>query len=127
MRMVHTFVKTLSIIFYNLLLDLPLYIVHFLSERHNHVSPYCLEYTCALLMNLCLHDKTRSDLLNMSAEVVYMLNDFIKSSHTHCLSYINGVMYSLFIEDDIRIKANENGIQKSLLAVIDVHMTLPSY
>ncbi|XP_071051450.1 uncharacterized protein [Onthophagus taurus] len=93
---------------------LPEYLVEFLSNKHDALSDYCLEYCCALFMNLCLHKETHFGMKNISN---YLLDMLIKilTNHEHCIPYLNGAMYSLFNDEALKEQAKKSHLHAVLL------------
>lgn len=90
------------------------YLVTYLSANHNGISDYCLEYCLALFMNLCLHSETHARLKKKSRDLVKFLSDFLSADHDSCLSYVNGAMYSLFMDSDIRKEAKHGSLDSKI-------------
>ncbi|KRT83053.1 hypothetical protein AMK59_3730, partial [Oryctes borbonicus] len=107
-------------IFLNLILNplsigLAEYLMSYLSQRRNLISDYCLEYCLALFMNLCLHNEAIVRIKKKARDVIHFVSDFLSNDlDDSCLSYINGAMYSLFMDPDIRKEARHAHLDTKL-------------
>lgn len=92
--------------------------VTFLSMEQRSISSYCMEYSTALLMNLCLHHEARERLRKSATSVVSLLADLMETKYECCLPYINGAMYSLLGDPVI----NQEAKRLNLTKLIDYHI-----
>ncbi|KAJ3099127.1 LisH domain-containing protein armc9 [Phlyctochytrium planicorne] len=70
-------------------------------------SEYSVEYSMALLMNLCLRSAGRKQCLKDPERVLQVLADLLQMDNPQILTYVNGTLYSLLAEPDIRECARE--------------------
>lgn len=71
---------------------------------------YRLEYTTALLMNLCLHKEAQNRCALLLPTVIELMIQLLDSKYTPCLLYVNGSIYSLFMNQNILNYAKNVGI-----------------
>lgn len=77
-------------------------------------------------MNLCLHTETHARLKKKSRDVVKFMSDFLSAGHDSCLSYLNGAMYSLFMDADIRKEAKHGHLDSKISEKSKVNHRLSS-
>ncbi|KAF2896280.1 hypothetical protein ILUMI_09894 [Ignelater luminosus] len=94
------------------------HLVTFLSTKHNTISEYCMEYTTALLMNLCLHEEARERLHPFATDVVSLLADLLDTKRRYCMPYVNGTMFSLLSDSYI----NNEAKRLNLAQLIEYHI-----
>ncbi|KAF5273388.1 hypothetical protein FQA39_LY07405 [Lamprigera yunnana] len=94
------------------------YVTTFLSNEHSKISRYCLEYTTALFMNLCLHHNARRRLYPIVREVVELMRNLLNSQYNFCLPYVNGAIYSLLSDPFI----NEEALQTNFSKLLEYHI-----
>ncbi|KAJ3200834.1 LisH domain-containing protein armc9, partial [Dinochytrium kinnereticum] len=96
-RNAQTYLNNLSVI------DLLLTIL----ERYDTYSDYTVEYAIALLMNLCLRTAGRKQCLQDPERVLNILADLMQTDNPQILTYVNGTLYSLLAEPELRECARE--------------------
>lgn len=69
--------------------------IKFLSDNYKKLSPYCLEYSTSLLMNLWLHVDAREKSYPYVKDVIKLLATLLDIKYENCLPYVNGSLYSL--------------------------------
>ncbi|KAF0307173.1 LisH domain-containing protein ARMC9 [Amphibalanus amphitrite] len=89
------------------------WLVGFLQD-HAAIAPYTLEYGCALLMNLCLRTAGRQKCAPHVNSVLKLLTDLLGSSYAQVLPYVNGTLYSLLGQPEIRARATKLGLGQVL-------------
>ncbi|XP_043196304.1 lisH domain-containing protein ARMC9-like [Amphibalanus amphitrite] len=89
------------------------WLVGFLQD-HATIAPYTLEYGCALLMNLCLRTAGRQKCAPHVNSVLKLLTDLLGSSYAQVLPYVNGTLYSLLGQPEIRARATKLGLGQVL-------------
>ncbi|KAI8848511.1 hypothetical protein BC829DRAFT_393725 [Chytridium lagenaria] len=76
-------------------------------ESFDKYSDYSVEYSVALLMNLCLRTAGRKQCLRDPERVLGVLADLIQTENPQILTYVNGTLYSILAEPEIRECARE--------------------
>nr|CDS29502.1 lisH domain containing protein ARMC9 [Hymenolepis microstoma] len=76
-----------------------------LLEDTDSLSDYTLEYSVALLMNLCLRMDGKKRCAPMASRVLKVLTDLINHENTNILSYVNGALFSLLMLPELQIAA----------------------
>lgn len=94
-------------------------LLQFLNKHHNKVSEYCLEYATALLMNLSLEDEARGYFAKKANLLVNLLKKLLNGKEC-CLPYVNGTLYSVLINKEIRDVAIDLDLDKAILFKIEV-------
>lgn len=83
-----------------------------------------MEYTTALLMNLCLHEEARERLHPFAADVVNLLADLLDTKRRYCMPYVNGTMFSLLSDPFINNEAKRLNLAKLIEYHIAVNIIL---
>lgn len=87
-------------------LGLTEFLINFLNENHANITIYCLEYSTALIMNLCLHKEGRSRCTAKSRDVIKLIKKLLSSKYAQSIMpYVNGTMYSLLGNRKINAEA----------------------
>ena len=73
----------------------------------NRISDYCLEYSVALLMNLCLNAAGRLACVRCADALIKLMLTLIKHGNNDIQPYINGILYSTLANARIRTRARE--------------------
>ncbi|VDO09071.1 unnamed protein product [Rodentolepis nana] len=76
-----------------------------LLEDTDSLSDYTLEYSVALLMNLCLRMDGKKRCAPMASRVLKVLTDLINHENTNILSYVNGALFSLLTLPELQVAA----------------------
>ncbi|KAM3174106.1 hypothetical protein ACTXT7_011207 [Hymenolepis weldensis] len=76
-----------------------------LLEDTDSLSDYTLEYSVALLMNLCLRVDGKKRCAPMANRVLKVLTDLISHENTNILSYVNGALFSLLTRPELQTAA----------------------
>lgn len=95
-------------------------LLEFLNQSHNKVSDYCLEYSTALLMNLSLEDEARTIFANEASLLVNLLKKLLNGMEC-CLPYVNGTLYSVLVDEEIKKVAKDLDLDKTILFKIEVN------
>lgn len=103
------------------------YLVNFVNSNSKSISGYCLEYSCALLMNLCLHKQARETCGHRPKEILSLLMKLLDDEHEFCLPYVNGTLYSLLGNSHINQEARKMQLGKVLKQHVQVEITYKTY
>nr|CAD7409566.1 unnamed protein product [Timema poppensis] len=90
------------------------WLVQSLSAEYTDMRTYTLEYTTALLMNLCLHRQAKERCVPLSKIVLKVLSALLGTELTHAVPYVNGTLYSLLANPLINQEAKKMGLCKVL-------------
>lgn len=86
----------------------------FTLERVKELDSYCLEYSTALLMNLCLTVSGRNVCKTMLNRVLHLFINLLNFNNVEILPYVNGGLFSLLTDSEIRKKAQEMNLEDAL-------------
>ncbi|KAK4321181.1 hypothetical protein Pmani_007986, partial [Petrolisthes manimaculis] len=79
------------------------WLAHTLStSMHPALSPYTLEYSCALLMNLTLRSEGRARCLPLGPALLSTLTSLLTTVPSHVVPYVTGILYSLLSHPSLR-------------------------
>eukprot|EP00051_Salpingoeca_urceolata_P015823 m.207063 g.207063 ORF g.207063 m.207063 type:complete len:831 (-) comp18511_c0_seq4:168-2660(-) len=84
------------------------------------LSEYSVEYTVALMMNLCLRTAGKINCKANSSEKLGVLMDLLEHDNTQVRTYVHGTLYSLLSVPSIRDKAVGMGLEEVLEANMKV-------
>ncbi|KAJ3104222.1 LisH domain-containing protein armc9 [Phlyctochytrium bullatum] len=96
--------------------------IEFLVERlesFDTYSEYSVEYCLALLMNLCLRTAGRKQCLKDPTRVIAVLADLLSVENTQIHTYVNGTLYSLLSEPELRMAARDIRLDEILEELCD--------
>eukprot|EP00794_Sanderia_malayensis_P014906 gene14907-16450_t len=83
-------------------------------EEPESLSDYTLEYSVALLMNLCLRSEGKKKCLPDCENVLKLLADLLGHENKEIRPYVNGTLYSILALATIRQKAVSMGLEEVL-------------
>ncbi|MED6251219.1 LisH domain-containing protein armc9 [Ataeniobius toweri] len=78
------------------------------------LSDYILEYSAALLMNLCLRTKGKRKCAENAKHVLKVLTDLLGHENHEIRPYVNGALYSILCIPSVRQEAKEMSIEEIL-------------
>lgn len=78
------------------------------------LSDYTLEYSAALLMNLCLRTKGKRKCAERAKHVLKVLTDLLGHENHEIRPYVNGALYSILCIPSVRQEAKEMSIEEIL-------------
>ncbi|XP_037530501.1 lisH domain-containing protein ARMC9 [Nematolebias whitei] len=78
------------------------------------LSDYTLEYSAALLMNLCLRTKGKRKCAETAKHVLKVLTDLLGHENHEIRPYVNGALYSILCVPAVRQEAKEMSIEEIL-------------
>ncbi|XP_038147689.1 lisH domain-containing protein ARMC9 isoform X1 [Cyprinodon tularosa] len=78
------------------------------------LSDYTLEYSAALLMNLCLRTKGKRKCAENAKHVLKVLTDLLGHENHEVRPYVNGALYSILCIPSVRQEAKEMSIEEIL-------------
>ena len=90
------------------------------SVLHDHVQgnktlqDYSLEYTTALLMNLCLRTKGKVCAENAKPDILSTLSNLLECQNHQARNYVNGTVYSLLTRSNLRERAMDIRLDETL-------------
>ncbi|XP_067000714.2 lisH domain-containing protein ARMC9 [Anabrus simplex] len=90
------------------------WLVCWLSNEAVAMKAYALEYSTALLMNLCLHRRAKERCVPLAKTVLKMLTDLLGTELTQAVPYVNGTLYSLLANTLINHEAKRMGLSSIL-------------
>ncbi|XP_021928182.1 lisH domain-containing protein ARMC9-like isoform X3 [Zootermopsis nevadensis] len=76
-----------------------------LSANANSMKDYTLEYSSALLMNLCLHRRAKERCVPFAETVLKLLMELLGSKVVQAIPYVNGTLYSLLAHPQLNHEA----------------------
>lgn len=76
------------------------------------MSEYLLEYSVALLHNLCLRSAGRWSLAGDAENVLRVLSDLLSHDNESLKSYLNGTLFSVLFIQSFKEKANQIGLKQ---------------
>ncbi|XP_023320211.1 lisH domain-containing protein ARMC9 [Eurytemora carolleeae] len=79
---------------------------------------YSLEYSTALLMNLCLHRKGKEDCIPIAEELLNTLLNLASSPISQIKPYVNGTLYSLLSNSVIKDISRRTQVQEKLSSLV---------
>ncbi|XP_018429341.1 PREDICTED: lisH domain-containing protein ARMC9-like [Nanorana parkeri] len=83
-------------------------------EDTDHLSDYTMEYSVALLMNLCLRSAGKKVCAKNASHVLRVLSDLLGHENHEIRPYVNGALYSILAVTLIREEARAMGMQEIL-------------
>uniref|UniRef100_A0A8C6S4D8 LisH domain-containing protein ARMC9 n=1 Tax=Neogobius melanostomus TaxID=47308 RepID=A0A8C6S4D8_9GOBI len=78
------------------------------------LSDYTLEYSAALLMNLCLRTKGKRKCAEKAKHVLKVLTDLLGHENHEIRPYVNGALYSILSIPSVRQEAKEMSVEEIL-------------
>lgn len=78
------------------------------------LSDYTLEYSAALLMNLCLRTKGKRKCAEKAKHVLKVLTDLLGHDNHEIRPYVNGALYSILSIPAVREEAKEMSVEEIL-------------
>ncbi|XP_035509312.1 lisH domain-containing protein ARMC9 isoform X2 [Morone saxatilis] len=78
------------------------------------LSDYTLEYSAALLMNLCLRTKGKRKCAENAKHVLKVLTDLLGHENHEIRPYVNGALYSILCIPTVRQEAKEMSVEEIL-------------
>ncbi|XP_077532299.1 lisH domain-containing protein ARMC9-like [Haemaphysalis longicornis] len=91
------------------------WIVRTLQESgEDEISDYGIEYITALFMNLCLQKSAKQRCSRMSSSVLSVMKKLLEHRNVEIIPYLNGALYSLFSDAELRKVAVSMGLESSL-------------
>ena len=83
-------------------------------EEHDSLSDYTLEYSVALLMNLCLRTSGKQKCARDASHILRVLSDLLGHENQEIRPYVNGSLYSILALPNVREEARAMGMQEIL-------------
>ncbi|XP_065060673.1 lisH domain-containing protein ARMC9-like isoform X2 [Rhopilema esculentum] len=83
-------------------------------EEPELLNDYSLEYSVALLMNLCLRSAGKKQCLDDCEAVLQLLADLLDHENKEIQPYVNGTLYSILALPTIRQRAVSMGLEEIL-------------
>ncbi|XP_077998887.1 lisH domain-containing protein ARMC9-like isoform X2 [Glandiceps talaboti] len=83
-------------------------------EDSDALSDYTLEYSVALLMNLCLRTAGKLKCTEDAAHILKVLSDLLGHENQEIRPYVNGALYSILSIPTIRDEARAMGLEEIL-------------
>ncbi|XP_071508991.1 lisH domain-containing protein ARMC9-like [Diadema antillarum] len=87
-------------------------------EDSDSLSDYTLEYSIALLMNLCLRTSGKKKCVDDKVQVLHVIADLLGHEDQEIRPYVNGTLYSILSVPEIRDQAREMGMEEILKCFI---------
>uniref|UniRef100_A0A8C4DWB3 LisH domain-containing protein ARMC9 n=1 Tax=Dicentrarchus labrax TaxID=13489 RepID=A0A8C4DWB3_DICLA len=78
------------------------------------LGDYALEYSAALLMNLCLRTKGKRKCAENAKHVLKVLTDLLGHENHEIRPYVNGALYSILCIPSVRQEAKEMSVEEIL-------------
>ncbi|PSN46182.1 LisH domain-containing protein ARMC9 [Blattella germanica] len=86
------------------------WLIQRLSADAITMKPYTLEYSTALLMNLCLHRRAKERCIPLAKTVLKLLTALLGTETTQAIPYVNGTLYSLLAHPQLNHEARRMGL-----------------
>ncbi|XP_063714114.1 lisH domain-containing protein ARMC9-like isoform X2 [Symsagittifera roscoffensis] len=89
-------------------------VVEWLTEElqdFDSLSDYSLEYSVALLMNLCLRTKGKLRCSGFPSKILSALSDLLGHDYHDIRPYINGTLYSILCVPEVKHEAKSMGLE----------------
>lgn len=83
-------------------------------EEHDSLSDYTLEYSVALMMNLCLRTSGKQKCADDASHILRVLSDLLGHENQEIRPYVNGSLYSILALPNVREEARAMGMQEIL-------------
>ncbi|XP_041126711.1 lisH domain-containing protein ARMC9 isoform X2 [Polyodon spathula] len=93
--------------------EIILWLVNLLEDA-DCLSDYTLEYSVALLMNLCLRTAGKKKCAEHAAHVLKVLSDLLGHDNHEIRPYVNGALYSILAVPSVREEARAMGMEELL-------------
>ncbi|KAK2835405.1 hypothetical protein Q5P01_015889 [Channa striata] len=87
-------------------------------QESDSLSDYTLEYSAALLMNLCLRTKGKRKCAETAKHVLKVLTDLLGHENHEIRPYVNGALYSILSIPSVRQEAKEMSVEEILRCYI---------
>ncbi|KAL5007772.1 hypothetical protein ScPMuIL_016578 [Solemya velum] len=87
-------------------------------EDNDSLSDYTLEYSVALLMNLCLRTAGKKRCIQNANQTLKVLSDLLGHENQEIRPYVNGALYSILAIPTIREEAKAMGMEEILRCFI---------
>ncbi|XP_064610280.1 lisH domain-containing protein ARMC9-like isoform X2 [Liolophura sinensis] len=87
-------------------------------EDNDALSDYTLEYSVALLMNLCLRTAGKKMCVSIANQTLKVLSDLLGHDNQEIRPYVNGALYSILAIPSIREEAKAMGMEEILKCFI---------
>ncbi|XP_032887242.1 lisH domain-containing protein ARMC9 isoform X8 [Amblyraja radiata] len=87
-------------------------------EDSDSLSDYTLEYSVALLMNLCLRTQGKRKCVEDGKRVLKVLSDLLGHDNYEIRPYVNGALYSILAIPSLREEARAMGMEEILQCFI---------
>ncbi|KAM4041567.1 lisH domain-containing protein ARMC9 isoform 3-T4 [Anomaloglossus baeobatrachus] len=87
-------------------------------EDTDHLSDYTVEYSVALLMNLCLRSAGKKMCGERAGLVLKVLSDLLGHENHEIRPYVNGALYSILAVPSVREEGRAMGMQELLRCFI---------
>ncbi|XP_071147269.1 lisH domain-containing protein ARMC9-like isoform X3 [Mytilus galloprovincialis] len=87
-------------------------------EDNDSLSDYTLEYSVALLMNLCLRTSGKKRCVQNADQTLKVLSDLLGHENQEIRPYVNGALYSILAVPSIRDEAKAMGMEEILRCFI---------
>ncbi|XP_020624050.1 lisH domain-containing protein ARMC9-like isoform X2 [Orbicella faveolata] len=81
---------------------------------HDNLSDYTLEYSVALLMNLCLRSAGKRKCIKDAAHILRVLSDLLGHENQEIRPYVNGALYSILALPTVKEEARALGMEEIL-------------
>lgn len=85
-----------------------------LLADHDNLSDYTLEYSVALLMNLCLRSAGKRRCMNDAGHILRVLSDLLGHENQEIRPYVNGALYSILALPAVKEEARALGMEEIL-------------
>ncbi|KAJ3128411.1 LisH domain-containing protein armc9 [Nowakowskiella sp. JEL0407] len=90
------------------------FLLKLLYENIDSLSEYTIEYSSAMLMNLCLRTLGKKECKKNYSGLFKVLNSLLEMEDFQVKTYAHGILYSLFSDAEIRQEALEFGMDEIL-------------
>lgn len=92
-------------------------VIQWLSQLlmdHDNLSDYTLEYSVALLMNLCLRSGGKRKCIKDASQILRVLSDLLGHENQEIRPYVNGALYSILALPAVKEEARAQGMEEIL-------------
>ncbi|KAJ1337129.1 hypothetical protein BSLG_006602 [Batrachochytrium salamandrivorans] len=88
--------------------------LHMILKDVDSLSEYTIEYASALMMNLCLRTVGKQQCASNPEQTLSVLNGLIENDNIQVKTYVNGTLYSILSNPEIRDRARAIGMEEQL-------------
>lgn len=96
-------------------------IIFSILTSESNLSNYSIEYSLALIMNLCMSSKGRSECMKITSvvynEIIKFIDTSIKGRNIHIRTFANGILYLLLREKEFKEESQVGNLKEKIEAI----------